>query len=349
MDLAKRFPENPIMTPRAVKPSRDGVNVQLTLNPGAFRYQGRTGLVMRVAEHPIQKKGYLSTLFFDPAEPGGVRILEFREGDPDLMAEDPRKFTYRGTAYLSSISHLRLAWSDGGIHFTAEDQPALVGLGELEAYGVEDCRVVEIEGRYILTYTSVSAMGIGVSLSTTTDWKTFRRYGMVLPPTNKDVAVFPEQVGGRYLALHRPIGVYFGGLDMWVGASFDLSYWGDHRYLAGTRSGMWDSARIGAGAAPVRTEKGWLEIYHGADATHRYCLGAMLLDLDEPWRVIARSQEPIMEPTADYERKGFFGDVIFTNGHVVDGDTITLYYGASDEVICGATLSIADVLASLNV
>ncbi|MHB0858330.1 MAG: glycoside hydrolase family 130 protein [Anaerolineae bacterium] len=349
MDLAKRFPENPIMTARDIKPSRDGVNVQLALNPGAFRYQGRTGLLMRVAEHPIPREGYLSTLYFDPGSPGGVQIMEFRQGDPDLIADDPRKFTYKGTPYLSSVSHLRLAWSDDGIRFVAEDHPALVGQGELESYGVEDSRVVAIDGQYILTYTSVSSKGIGVGLSTTTDWQTYRRYGMIMPPTNKDVAVFPEKIDGRYMALHRPIGVYFGGLDMWVGSSHDLSYWGDHKYLAGTRPGMWDSARIGAGAAPIRTEKGWLEIYHGADPDHRYCLGAMLLDEHEPWRVIARSEEPIMEPIAEYEKHGFFGGVVFTNGHVVDGDTITLYYGASDEVICGATMSIDQVLASLNV
>ena len=99
---------------------------------------------------------------------------------------------------------------------------------------------------------------------------------------------------------------------------------------------MWDSARVGAGAAPIRTPEGWLEIYHGADERHRYCLGALLLDLEAPWKVIRRSREPIMEPIAEYEQTGFFGNVVFTNGHVVDGDTVTLYYGASDTVICGA-------------
>jgi predicted GH43/DUF377 family glycosyl hydrolase len=110
---------------------------------------------------------------------------------------------------------------------------------------------------------------------------------------------------------------------------------------------MWDSARVGAGAAPIRTAWGWLEIYHGVNAQHRYCLGALLLDLDEPWRVLARSQEPIMEPVAAYEREGFFGNVVFSNGHVTDGDELTLYYGASDSVVCGARFSIREILASL--
>jgi predicted GH43/DUF377 family glycosyl hydrolase len=110
---------------------------------------------------------------------------------------------------------------------------------------------------------------------------------------------------------------------------------------------MWDSARVGAGAAPIRTEKGWLEIYHGANEKHRYCLGALLLDIDDPSIVLARSEEPIVEPMAKYEKTGFFGNVVFTNGHIVNGDEITLYYGASDEVICAARLSISEILSSL--
>jgi predicted GH43/DUF377 family glycosyl hydrolase len=109
-----------------------------------------------------------------------------------------------------------------------------------------------------------------------------------------------------------------------------------------------DSARVGAGAAPIRTPAGWLEIYHGADSEHRYCLGALLLDLQQPWKVLARSPQPIMEPIADYERTGFFGNVVFTNGHLVHGDTATLYYGASDSVICGARFSIQEILQALH-
>ena len=105
---------------------------------------------------------------------------------------------------------------------------------------------------------------------------------------------------------------------------------------------------MGAGAAPICTEEGWLEIYHGADYQNRYCLGALLLDLNDPSKVIARSKEPIMEPVAPYEQTGFFGNVVFTNGHLVEGDKIRLYYGASDEVICRAELSIAEILRSLK-
>ena len=111
---------------------------------------------------------------------------------------------------------------------------------------------------------------------------------------------------------------------------------------------MGDSARKGAGAAPIKTDRGWLEIYHGADFNHRYCLGALLLDLEDPSKVIARSEDPIMEPIASYEQTGFFGNVVFTNGHYVDGDRITMYYGASDEVICKAEFSIKEILNTLK-
>jgi predicted GH43/DUF377 family glycosyl hydrolase len=111
---------------------------------------------------------------------------------------------------------------------------------------------------------------------------------------------------------------------------------------------MWDSARVGAGAAPIRTDQGWLEIYHGANKENRYCLGAMLLDINDPSKVIARTDEPIMEPIATYEQTGFFGNVIFTNGHIIEGDQIKIYYGASDEVICGAELSISEILSNLK-
>ena len=171
---------------------------------------------------------------------------------------------------------------------------------------------------------------------------------MILPAHNKDCAIFGERIGGKYYALHRPSSPEIGGNYIWIAESPDLEHWGHHRCIALTRPGKWDSARIGAGASPIRTKEGWLEIYHGATKENRYCLGALLLDLHEPWKVLARSEEPIMKPVADYERTGFFGNVVFTNGHLVDGDRITMYYGASDSVICGARFSIAEILQTLR-
>ncbi len=180
------------------------------------------------------------------------------------------------------------------------------------------------------------------------NWKEFKHCGMILPPHNKDCAIFEEQINNRYYALHRPSSPQLGGNYIWLAESPDLIHWGNHKCIATSRKGYWDSGRVGAGAAPIKTKDGWLEIYHGANEKHQYALGALLLDLKDPSKVLARSEEPIMEPRESYELTGFFGNVVFTNGHIVEGDRIRMYYGASDEVICGADLSINEIMKTLK-
>lgn len=346
-DIAKRFVENPLLVPADFRSSETGMKVECLLNPGVFRFEGRTWLLLRVAERPEQKSGKTSFPIF--AESGKLTILEFDNSDPKLDLSDPRVLRYDGVDYLTTLSHLRLVASIDGIHFQEDSgRKPLFGRGELEAYGIEDCRVTQLGSTYHLTFTQVSSHGVGVGLRSTDDWKKFTAQGMIFAPHNKDCALFDEQIGGSYYALHRPSSPALGGNYLWLAESPDLVHWGNHRCIAHSRPGMWDSARIGAGAAPIRTPEGWLEIYHGANSEHRYCLGALLLDLQQPWKVLARSHGPIMEPIAEYERAGFFGKVIFTNGHLVDGDTLTVYYGAADSVICGARFSIQDILATLH-
>jgi beta-1,2-mannobiose phosphorylase / 1,2-beta-oligomannan phosphorylase len=346
-DLAKRFAENPLLSPKDLRPSSPGMEVTCLLNPGVFRFKGETWLLVRVAERPVQIPGKISFPVLNPD--GGLDLLEFSTGDPRLGLDDPRVISFDGQDYLTTLSHLRLFSSEDGIAFSESKAGSrLTGSGDLETYGVEDCRVAKIGDTYYLTYTQVSSNGVGVGLRTTTDWKDFAHKGMILPPHNKDCALFQEPIGGRYYALHRPSSPEIGGNYIWLAESPDLLHWGNHRCLARTREGHWDSARVGAGASPIRTAQGWLEIYHGATEENRYCLGALLLDLDEPWRVLARSEKPLMEPFARYEQEGFFGHVIFTSGHLIEGDRLTLYYGAADSVICGAHLSISEVLASLT-
>jgi len=207
-----------------------------------------------------------------------------------------------------------------------------------------------LEGIYYLTYTAVSPSGVAVGLRTTSDWKTFHPHGIILPPHNKDCAVFEEKINGQFYALHRPSSVEIGGNFIWIATSPDGIHWGNHRCILKTRENLWDSARIGAGASPIKTDKGWLSIYHGANHNHQYCLGAFLMDLEDPSKVIARTQDPIMVPTKEYELTGFFGNVVFTNGHILnsDGDTVTIYYGASDEFVCGAEFSINEILSLLH-
>ena len=346
--MAIRFSQNPILTTKDIKPSRHDWVVECVMNPGAFRFEGKMWLLLRIAERPDQKEGFISFPILD--EEGNSQILEFDKKDPNLDLSDPRKFKYNGHMYLTTLSHLRLVCSEDGIHFyEPENFPTqIMGQGLLETYGIEDCRVSQINGTYCLTYTQVSENGVGVGLIRTRDWTNLSREGMILPPHNKDCALFEEKINGKYYCFHRPSGLGLGGNYIWIASSPDLLHWGNHQCILHTRKDMWDSARIGAGAAPVKTKEGWLAIYHGADFDNRYCLGAVLLDIDDPSKVLARSHHPIFEPETECELNGFFGNVVFTNGHLVDGDSITMYYGASDEVICGATFSIQEILSAIK-
>ena len=347
MDIVNRLKQNPLLKPSDLIPRIEGMEITCLLNPGVFKLNGRVGLVLRVAERPKQIENKISFPVYN--EQGEIKVLSFDVNDPDLDASDPRVINYKGQNYLTTLSYLRLVFSDNGIDFYEDPAyPPIFGKGQLESFGIEDCRVATMNDGFYLTFTEVSPVAVGVGLIITSDWKTFDRKGMIFPPHNKDCALFERKINGKYYALHRPSSPELGGNYIWLAESPDRLHWGNHQCIAVTREGMWDEARVGAGASPIETPEGWLEIYHGATKDHRYCLGALLLDLNDPSKVIARSEQPIMEPIAPYEQTGFFGNVVFTNGHYVDGDTIHIYYGASDEVICGATLSIREVLATLK-
>lgn len=348
-DLANRFSQNPILSPADLKPSTEGLEITCLLNPGVFRYENKIWLIVRVAERPAQKDSIIS--FPILTNHGKIQIIEIDKNDPDLKPTDARVINYKGKDYLTTLSHLRLLCSNDGFSFyEPEGYPPIMGEGILQTFGVEDCRVTFLENKYYLTFTAVSNNGVGVGLKTTSDWKNFHSHGMILPPHNKDCAIFEEKINGLFYMLHRPSSVDIGGNFIWLAESPDGIHWGNHKCLIKTRENSWDSARVGAGAAPVKTEKGWLEIYHGANAEHQYCLGAFLMDLKDPSKVIARTKDPIMIPSEEYELTGFFGNVVFTNGHVLesDGDTLTIYYGASDEVVCGARFSIREIISRLN-
>ena len=281
-DLVHRFQENPILTPADIKPSQRDMNVECVLNPGVFTFNQKTWLLVRVAERPEQKPGKVSFPILNRDD--AFEILEFDTDDPDVDISDPRYVYYKGVAYLSTVSHLRLLCSDDRIHFyEPDDYPTKIfGKGDLEGFGIEDCRVTLLDDTFYLTYTKVSRSGVGVGLMSTRDWKSLQRMGMIIPPHNKDCALFPEKINNNYYCLHRPSGVDIGGNFMWLASSPDMVHWGDHRCIMQTRLDHWDSARVGAGASPIKTAEGWLEIYHGADASHRYCLGAILMDLNDP-------------------------------------------------------------------
>ena len=343
-----RFTGNPILKPADCPASRADLQVKCLLNPGAFEFRGRFALLLRVAEGTIEEKGWISTPVVSPNRDGEVSVLRFKRNDPLLKQTDPRVFCYAGQTYLTTLSHLRLAWSDDGFVFRIDPQPTLIGSGQLEEYGLEDARVTQIGDEYFITYTAVSRHGHGLGMISTKDWQRFTRHGMIFTIPNKDCALLPRRIDGRYFALHRPSAPGFGGYQIWSAESPDLIHWGRHRPVMGPREQSWDSFRVGAGAAPIETSQGWLEIYHGADAADHYGLGAILLDIDNPSRLLARTIEPILFPSAKYETDGFLSGVVFTNGHIVRGDRILIYYGAADSVICVADTSINGLLHVLK-
>ena len=346
-DIAQRFPENPLLMPKDLQASSTDLQIISLLNPGVFVFENKTWLVVRVAESVEQKEDIVSFPIINKL--GKTEIIEISLNDPDLVYNDARVLQYKGIDYLTTLSHLRLLYSDDGKNFyEPENANLLTANGVLEQFGIEDCRVTKLNDTYYLSYTAVSENGVGVGLRTTKDWKNFEFKGMIFPPHNKDCAIFEELIGGKFYALHRPSSPAIGGNYIWLAESLDGIHWGNHQCIVKSRPEFWDSSRVGAGAAPIKTEKGWLEIYHGANAEHQYALGAFLMDLENPSKVIARTTEPIMKPQENYELNGFFGHVVFTNGHVVDGDQLIIYYGAADEFVCGAYFSINEILSSLQ-
>jgi len=277
-----------------------------------------------------------------------VEVLEFDKSDKSFNFSDPRWIATPTRPLLTTISHLRVARSKDGRHFTVDRKPALFPDCPGEQYGIEDPRITEINGLYHIVYKGVSPDGISVGMADTREFKTYKRRGIIFCPENLDVCIFPEKINGRYAALTRPVPKTMGAPNMWVAYSPDLIHWGDHHFLMGVQPGKWDSGRIGGGAVPIKTKQGWLTVYHGATKDDVYCLGAVLLDLKQPHKVLARCAEPILKPEVPYETSGFMKNVVFTCGAIQRGDTVSVYYGASDEVMAGADFSVKELLGSLK-
>jgi len=349
MLTVKRFPENPIITPADVPPSRPDFEVVCAFNAAAIRHGDEVMLLLRVAERARCDEQTCRIPVLDCCgERAAIKVLEFDFKDPTIDYRDPRVIFTPAGAYLTTISHLRLARSTDGRHFTVDSTPAVFPDNMYETFGCEDPRITRIDDTYYIAYKSIAEIGITVSLATTKDFVTYERKGIIFGPENLDVVLFPEKIHGKYVTFHRPVSKNLAKLNMWLAYSDDLLQWGGHQFLIGVRDGMWDSGRIGASAVPIKTAQGWLEIYHGATADDIYCLGAVLLDLHDPSQVIARSKEPIIKPEAPYEVEGFLGNVIFSCGAITDGDTVTVYYGAADHVMAAADFSIREILASLE-
>jgi predicted GH43/DUF377 family glycosyl hydrolase len=337
---------NPIVTPADVKPSTDNYRVQGAFNPGATIFGDEVLLLLRVAETCEPKEGYIRipTYRFDDGH-SRLDVTEFKALDPDVKLRDTRGVVYKGREYLSTTSHIRIARSKDGLHFAVDEKPLISPVDETEEYGVEDARVTFIDGKYYITYTAVSQDSWATALAVTEDFKNIERKRLVFYPENKDVVIFPEKVGDRYVALHRPNNSGFGEPSIWYAESPDMIHWGKHRCILRPRDTKW--MRIGAGTPPIKTPEGWLIIAHGMDDRSAYSVFCVLLDLEEPWRVVSRADTPLLMPTEPYETDGFFGNVVFSNGMIEKDGKILIYYGAADETSCVAITDIDSLLTSV--
>ncbi len=255
------------------------------------------------------------------------------------------------------FSHLTMASSEDGItNWEIDSIPTLQPDPENypeEIWGIEDPRITYLEetGDWAITYTAYSQGGPLVSLALTRDFKNFDKLGPIMPPEDKDAALFPRKFRGRWALLHRPMPAYQSiGAHIWLSYSPDLRYWGDHQILfKARRGGWWDANKIGLSPQPMETTEGWLVLYHGVRQTAGgviYRLGIALLDLENPGRVLHRGDEWIFGPHEEYEREGDVDDVVFPCGWVHDPETdqVRLYYGGADSVIAVATTQMADLL-----
>ncbi len=343
----KKYEGNPVVKPADVKPSMEGYEVHGAFNPGAIVYGDEILLLMRTAEACVQKEGVVRvpTYTFE----GGTShpdILEFDKNDPDVVLKDTRGGVYKGQDYLSTMSHLRIARSKDGLHFTVDEHPFIYPVDPTEKYGCEDARITKIDGRYYINFTVISGDSWATKLAVTDDFKTVERMGIIFHPENKDVAIFPEKINGLYRALHRPNNSGFGRASIWYAESPDLRHWGNHKCILRPRDTKYESMKIGGGAPPIKTDEGWLIITHGKGDNQLYSLFGVLLDLEEPWKVIRRADKPCLTPTEKYEVDGFFGNVVFSNGAVEKDGKLFIYYGAADEASCVAITTVGELLRS---
>ena len=300
--------------------------------------------------------------------PLGYDILHRFEGNPIITLEDiPFRCNtvFNGTVVKKDEEYFHLlrvegqqgysvfalAKSKDGLHFTVENKPVMEParkgpFARYEKRGIEDPRITTIDGVYYIMYTAYSKYGPRIALAKTEDFFHYERIALVSEPGNKDGILFPERIHDEDVRLDRPIGKGVG--SMWVSYSKNLVDWGKSEILMTPRQGMWDSYRVGASVPPIRTSHGWLEIYHGVKMTAAgpiYRIGTVLMDLEQPHKVVARCNKPILSPRKDYERIGDVGNVAFACGAVVeDTGEIKVYYGAADTCICVATADFENLI-----
>lgn len=253
-------------------------------------------------------------------------------------------------------SHLVVVRSQDGIGGWRVEDPPLLSPDQAdewyETLGCEDARITYLpdEGEYVIAYVGVSDQGAGVCLATTKDFQSVSRLGLVIHPYNKDAALFPRRIGGRYLLLHRPTA---GPLEnVWLSESEDLCHWGSPVcVLEEDQQPGWDSGKVGTGPTPIETPDGWLLIFHGVELEKSgwlYRVGLALLDRDDPGKIIAKAPNWVFGPMEPYELRAGLPGIVFPTGAVVQDGTLRLYYGAADTSVAVASAKLEDLLQVLR-
>jgi predicted GH43/DUF377 family glycosyl hydrolase len=253
------------------------------------------------------------------------------------------------------ISHLTVARSsDGRTNWRVDPKPLIADdpLDQTSCWGVEDARIARVDelGGFVITYTAYGPGGPCVALAVTQDFTSAEHYGVVMPPEDKNASILPRRVNGNYVLFHRPVSVMSARADVWLSRSTDLRSWTTPEPVMQSRSGpWWDATRIGMGPPPLETPHGWLVLYHGVKsmvATSIYRVGMVLLDLDNPSKVIRRTPSWVLGVEAEYERVGDVPNVVFPTGlvHDVESDELRLYYGAADLTVGLATARMSEVM-----
>jgi len=256
-------------------------------------------------------------------------------------------------------SHLRngrsiigIADSHDGFRFKVRPEPFMTPaadgvFAEYEAFGVEDPRICPLEGAYVVTYSAYSRHGVRIGLARTTNFSAPVRLGFVTQPDHRNVVIFPDKFHGRYARLDRPH-TENSPWSIWISYSPDLLHWGDSRVVVRPETYHWDEMKIGPGAPPIKTDKGWLNIYHGVFKTMDgaiYRLGAALHDLKDPSHVLGVADEWILQPEDPWERTGYVHNVVFCCGAVLEEDgTIKIYWGGADTVMCAGSARVSDLV-----
>ncbi len=336
-DAAAGPPARPVGLPSPVAGSAGPAPI-----PWGERPDGEDGVLWRSTRNPIIRRDQLarSNSIFNSA------VVAFRGGFAGVFRVDD----------TTRAMNLHAGFSADGVAWEIEASPIRFEPGDARVVEIQetfehayDPRVTWLEDRYYVTWCN-GYHGPTIGLASTDDFRTFRQLDNAFLPYNRNGVLFPRRIGGRYAMLSRPSDTGhtpFG--DIFFSESPDLVHWGRHRHVMAPLPWTWQSTKLGAGPVPIETDAGWLLIYHGVLTSCNgfvYSMGAALLDLDEPWKVVARGRDYLLSPQVPYEQVGDVPNVVFPCSALVDHDLdrVTIYYGAADTVVCMAHGRLSEIV-----